>query len=175
VDGADQERGTQEQRQRSAAGILEAYRERRRRRRGEDTYFGSADCLVPKAESGHRQRREEIVEDAARAGMPEHLALQLYEVARDEGIDPGLAFDLVRSGLGVAPPEGGVSNASEEPVVDKYLPEWFFPALPPDDLLRERMLRISIRRLRSLLEGHAEVDDAFRAFAQEPDVGYYGY
>lgn len=178
MDGADEERGgreTPETREAGAEGILQAYRERRRRRRAEDTYFGSADCLFPTAESGHRQRMEEIQADAARAGMPEHLALQLYEVARDEGIDPGLAFDLVRSGLGVAPPEGGISNAPAEPVVDKYLPEWFFPALPTDDLLRERMLRTSIRRLRSLLEQHAEVDDAFRAFAEEPDVGYYGY
>jgi hypothetical protein len=175
VDGADQSRGTVEQRRESAGGILAAYRERRRRRRAEDTYFGSQDCLFPSGVDTHRQRRDEILEDARRVGMPEALAELLYEVAQDEGLDPGLAFDLVRSGLGIAPPEGGVSNAADEPMVDKYLPEWFFPALPPDDLLRERMLRTSMRRLRSLLERYTEVEDAFRAFAEEPDVGYYGY
>src|SRR5215213_7153131 len=34
------------EREERAGHALEAYRERRRRRRGEDTYFGSADCLL---------------------------------------------------------------------------------------------------------------------------------
>jgi hypothetical protein len=37
------------------------------------------------------------------------------------------------------------------------------------------MLRHSFRRLKSLLETHDRVEDAFRAFAAEPDVGYLGY
>jgi hypothetical protein len=175
VDADGPGRGTLEQRQQGARGILEAYRERRRRRRGEDTFFGSDACMAPGDADRSRQRRSEILEDAEQVGMPAELAEQLYEVAQDEGLDAGLAFDLVRSGLGIAPPEGGVSNAPTEPVIDRYLPEWFFPALPPDDVLRERMLRMSIRRLRSLLEQHADVEAAFKAFAEEPDVGYYGY
>jgi hypothetical protein len=174
-DGRMHSRGTAEQRHESANGMLQAYRERRRRRRGEDTYFGSTECLFPGEDTERRQRRSEIVADAQTASMPTELAELLYEIAEEEGLDPGLAFDLVRSGLGVAPPEGGVSNAPEEPMVDRYLPEWFFPALAPDDLLRERMLRMSIRRIRSLLERYENVEDAFRAFADEPDVGYYGY
>jgi hypothetical protein len=171
------DRGEHEQR---AGRALEGYRERRRRRRAEDTFFGSAECLLKHVEEGveeaERSRRmSEIVKEAEREGMSRDLAERLYEVAREEGIDPVLGFELVRCGLGVAPPPEGVSNAAAAPVADKYLPEWMFPPAPTDTLLRERMLRFSFRRLRSLLEAHQDVDEAFRAFAHEPDVGVYGY
>lgn len=164
----------------SAGHVLNSYRERRRRRRGEDTYFGSSECLVrPKpdtaAEADRERRRSEILEDAEQVGMPMDLAEKLYVISGEEGLDPELAFELVRSGLGVCPPEEGISNAPSEPTAEKYLPEWMFPPIATDDLLRERTLRVSFRRLRSLLERHPEVDDAFRAFAREPDVGYPGY
>jgi hypothetical protein len=169
-----------EMRQQHAEHVLESYRERRRRRRGEDTFFGSADCLLSHVEEGvgeaERSRRlSEIMADAERDGMPRDLAERLYEVAREEGIDPALGYELVRCGLGVGPPPEGLSNAAEQPVADRYLPEWMFPPTPTDTLLRERMLRFSFRRLRSLLEQHQDLDEAFRAFAQEPDVGAHGY
>lgn len=163
-----------------AEHVLQAYRERRRRRRGDDTYFGSADCLLTREDAEPEgselpQRREEILEEAAAEGMPEALAGELYDVAREEGLDPGLAFELVRSGIGVIPPAGGVSNAPEQPSTDRYVPEWLGDALPPDELIRERTLRLSFRRLRSQLAEHEEVMDAFRAFVHEPDVGPVGY
>ena len=34
------------------------------------------------------------------------------------------------------------------PATDRYLPAWMFPATPTDQLLRERMLRFSFRRIR---------------------------
>lgn len=168
------------QRRKRAEHALAGYRERRRRRRADDTFFGSAECLLSHVEHGitdaERSRRlSEIVDDAERDGMPQDLAERLYEVAREEGIDPALAYELVRCGLGVGPPPGGVSNAPEQPVADKYLPEWMFPPTPTDTLLRERMLRLSLRRLRRLLEEHQEVERAFRAFADEPDVDVHGY
>lgn len=171
---------TQRTRQRSAGHLLEAYRERRRRRRSEDTYFGSVDVLLGDVEKDveerERQRRRcEFLDEAAEAGMSQDLAERLYEIAWDEGIDPVLGFELVRSGLGVCPPEEGVSNAPSQPTADRYLPEWMFPPMPPDELLRERMLRTSFRRLRKLLEEHEDLDDAFRAFADEPDVDHIGY
>ena len=163
-----------------AEHALGAYRERRRRRRAEDTYFGSADCLLSKAEAGvegreREKRREEILSDAAEHGMPPRLAELLYEVARDEGLDPALAFELVRCGIGVLPPEEGVTNAPSQPTSDPYVPEWLGSASTPDDLLQERTLRLSFRRLRGQLETHSDVDEAFRAFAREPDVGAVGY
>jgi hypothetical protein len=166
--------------QQRAGRALAAYRERRRRRRADDTFFGSAECLLQHVESGvgdsERSRRlVEIVGEAEREGMSRDLAERLYEVAYEEGIDPALGFELVRCGLGVAPPPDGISNAAEAPSADRYLPEWMFPPTPPDTLLRERMLRFSFRRLRSLLERYDDPDEAFRAFANEPDVDVYGY
>ncbi len=171
---------TLEKREESAMHALHEYRERRRRRRAEDTYFGSTECLLTSVEHGLEERellrrRKDLIEEAEAAGMSQDLAERIYEVAREEGIDPALGLELVRTGLGVCPPEEGVSNAPTEPTADKYLPEWMFPPLPPDTLLRERMLRFSFRRLRVLLEKHEDVEEAFRAFAAEPDVGHYGY
>lgn len=169
-----------EQRELSARRALDAYQERRRRRRAEDTYFGSAAALLGKEEAEARQpelerRRTEILDDAAEDGVPLELAELMYDVARDEGLDPSLAYELVRAGLGVAPPPDGVSNASDQPATDKYLPPWMFPPEPTDHLLRERMLRVSFRRLRSILEEEDQLDEAFRRFANEPDVGHHGY
>lgn len=177
--GQDQKQEPDTRRQ-SASHALHGYQERRRRRRADDTYFGSADVLVGNLEEDLEERElqrrlSEFIAEAEAAGMSRDLAERIYEVAREEGIDPLLAFELVRSGLGVTPPEEGVSNAPTEPTSDKYLPEWMFPPMPPDSMLRERMLRFSFRRLRKLLEEHEELDDAFHAFADEPDVDHVGY
>lgn len=171
---------TVERREESARHVLHAFRERRRRRRGDDTYFGSAECFVDHLEAAgegaeRQRRRSELMSDADEAGMPRDLAELLYDVALEEGLDPGLAFELVRSGLGVCPPPEGLTNVSSAPATDKYLPLWMFPAMPPDNLLRERTLHLSFRRLRALLEESHDVEEAFRRFANEPDVGHCGY
>ena len=168
------------EREETAGRALHAYRERRRRRRAEDTYFGSAECLLVNAEEGAdaqelSRRRIDVLRDAHEAGMPPELAEMLYEIAREEGLDPALAYELVRSGLGVSPPPDGVDNAPSQPTTDKYIPEWLLPPVPTDQVLRERMLRLSFRRLRALLEEHDDVEAALRAFAREPDVGHFGY
>lgn len=167
-------------REESAQHALQAYRERRRRRRADDTFFGSSECLLNGdnellGKEERARRRADIVKEAEESGMSHDLAELLYDVALDEGIDPALAYELVRTGLGVAPPDGGVSNAASAPSSDKYFPTWMFPAESPDEILRERMLRVSFRRLRSILEENAEVEEAFKLFANEPDVGHFGY
>lgn len=167
-------------REESARHALHGYRERRRRRRGEDTYFGSADALLEQCEAGieaadQERRRSEIIEDGEEAGMPRDLIELLYDIAREEGLDPGLGLELVKSGLGVIPPAEGVTNESSAPTVDPYLPAWMFPAAPTDHLLRERTLHMSFRRVRSLLEEYHDIDEAFRRFATDPDVGHVGY
>ena len=173
-------RGTETEREESAGHALHEYRERRRRRRAEDTYFGSAEVLLEAVEAGlgdreRVQRRIDILRQAEEDGMAPELVEMLYDVAREKGVDPVLAYEVVRSGLGVMPPPDGVSNAPAYVETDKYVPEWLAPPIPPDDLLRERMLHLSFLRLRSLLERHEDVEEALRAFAREPDVGYIGY
>jgi hypothetical protein len=168
-----------ERREMSANRVLEGFRERRRSRRGEDTYFGSSELLRQTLEQGISRdeldsRRCSILEEAAEEGMSSDLAELLYDVAWEEGLDPAVGYELVRTGLGVAPPED-LSNTPDAPSSDKYLPAWMFPATPPERLLRERMLRVSFRRLRALLEQYDDVEEAFRKFANEPDVGHFGY
>ena len=169
-----------ERREESARHALHGYRERRRLRRGEDTYFGSAEALLDRVEEGLdsvelERRRSEIIEEGETAGMPSDLVELMYDIAREEGIDPGLALELVKSGLGVVPPPDGVSNESSAPSSDRYLPAWMFPPSPPDHLLRERTLRLSLRRLRARLEEHHDIEEAFRHFAIDPDIGHVGY
>lgn len=166
--------------ERSARHVLREYRERRRTRRGADTFFGSAEALLEHVERGIEpteleHRRDYLLREAEAAGMSVELAELAYDVAREEGLDPALGFELVRSGLGVCPPEDGISNASEAPATDKYLPAWIFPPSPPDRVLRERTLHVSFRRLRALLEEYHDIEEAFRLFANEPDVGHCGY
>jgi hypothetical protein len=175
--GADDSR---ERREESARRVLAGYRERRRRRRGEDTYFGSSALFRAAVEQGLSldeldSRRTSILLEAREDGLPAELAELLYDVAREEGLDPAIAYELVRTGLGVAPPVDGLTTAELAPTADKYLPTWIFPATPPDRLLRERMLRVSLRRLRSILEAEESIEEALRRFATEPDVGHYGY
>lgn len=161
--------------------VLNAYRERRRLRRGDDTWFGDGEGLVEVAEQGLdaealSRRRLDVIQEAVDVGMGDELAEMLYDVAREEGLDPVLAFELVRCGMGVLPPRDGVENAPGFPTADKYRPEWLEPPVDPDTMLRERTLRFSFRRLRALLEQHAgNPAEAFRAFAREPDVGPVGY
>ena len=102
-------------RERSAQRVLESYRERRRRRRGEDTYFGSETLFSDAVAEGRSveeldSRRSAIIREAQEDGMPNELAALLYDVAWEEGLDPAVGYELVRTGLGVAPPEGGLST-----------------------------------------------------------------
>jgi hypothetical protein len=168
-------------REERADRALDAYRERRRERRGEDTWFGSGEGLRADAEHGLdadelSRRRIDVIQESVAVGMSDELAEMLYDVAWDEGLDPALAFELVRSGMGVLPPDEGIANAPDFPTTDKYRPEWLEPPVDPDAVLRERTLRLSFRRLRGLLEQHTGgAGEAFRAFAREPDVGPVGY
>jgi hypothetical protein len=167
------------EREKRAEHALAAWSERRRRRRADDTWFGSADGLLGEdgaADAAERARRRmDVIMEAQDAGMSPELAEMMYDVAREEGLDPALGYELVCSGLGVAPPPGGVANAESQPASDKYYPTWLLPASPTDDVLRERMLRLSFRRLRGMLERHGDAEEAFRAYAREPDVGVYGF
>lgn len=171
---------TTTERETRAGHVLDAYSERRRARRGEDTWFGDPRGLREGAEAGLNadelsRRRLDVVQEAVNVGMPAELAELMYDIARDEGLDPVLAFELVRSGMGVLPPEDGLDNAPRHHTTDKYRPEWLEPPVDPDTLLRERTLRISFRRLRGFLERDEDPADAFQAFAREPDVGAVGY
>ena len=108
-----------------------------------------------------------MVEDAVHeAGMDRELAEEVYDVAREEGVEPAFAFELVRCGVAVCGPEE--PPAAESIVTGR--PAWLEPAIPSAEATRERRLRNSFRRLRSLLERHETPEEALIEFAREPDV-----
>ncbi|HEX6036675.1 hypothetical protein [Longimicrobium sp.] len=175
----DQTGWDMEEREERANHALAAYRERRRLRRGDDTWFGAGEGLLDEAGLNADEvsrRRMDVIQEAVAVGMSDELAEMLYDVAHEEGLDPAMAFELVRSGMGVLPPAEGLENAPQFATTDKYRPEWLEEPVDPDTVLRERTLRFSFRRLRGLLEQHTgDAAAAFRAFAREPDVGAVGY
>lgn len=114
------------------------------------------------------RRRESVVDASVAAGLDADTAELMFDIALEEGLDPTLALELIRSRLAVDPPDG--ADVSETPVTDRYLPTWLFPSSPPGRLERERQLRFSFRRLRGFLESEGDVEAAFQRFAAEPDV-----
>jgi hypothetical protein len=119
------------------------------------------------------KRRIELIEWAEREhGLPSDRAAFIHDIAREEGLDPAFAFELVRCGVGV--------QELGDPVVDETLvegpPEWVAPPVPAGfSPARERLLRASFRRLRAHLAAAPTPEAALVAFVEEPDVGEVVY
>ena len=109
------------------------------------------------------------------AGTSLEAADEIYDVAEEEGLDPAIAFELVLGGVGVrdlAPP--ALDNWAETQV--EAPADWIDPEPPPpQEAARERHLRTTFRRVRSLIETTPSVDEAIRTFVHEPDVGPVDY
>jgi hypothetical protein len=117
---------------------------------------------------GAARRREELVRRATADGLLEReQADEVYDLAADESVDAGYALALVRSGYLVrelVPPE------PPEETMQQDAPPWVGETPATDEVVRERRLRASLRRLRQMLErcdGPAAAVDAYLA---EPDV-----
>ena len=156
---------------------LARYRDRRALDGGDER--SAVECLiegVTDAEemAAHHRRRIELVERAVEEeGLDREMAEEVYDIAREEGLEPAFAFELVRCGVAVCEPE-----EQEEPIATtsiKGQPEWLEAPVPTEEATRERRLRMSFRRLRHLLEERPTAEDALIAFAQEPDVRRCGY
>ena len=115
------------------------------------------------------RRREELVELAEeKLSLPREDAEAIYDISREEGLEPALAFELVRSGLAVClTPE----TTGDAPVIDTGNPQWLEAAPPAEEADWERRLRATLRRMRGLVEKLNDDDAAFAAFVREPDVG----
>ena len=119
------------------------------------------------------RRREELVELAEeKLSLPREEAESIYDIAREENLEPALAFELVRAGLAVCLP---ATEAGDAPVIDTGNPQWLETAPPPAEADWERRLRATLRRMRGLVEKHADDDAALAAFVREPDVGACEY
>jgi hypothetical protein len=128
---------------------------------------------VEQAPETHR-RRAELVDHATTVLGDRDFSEFVYDVAVAEAVDPGLAFELVFSGLAVCEPrESGLEN---QEILVETAPEWV-QAPPVFDAVaqRERRLRSSLRRLRHMVENSSSIEAALAAYADEPDVYSCGY
>ena len=121
------------------------------------------------------RRREDLIAEAVAAGHRHEFADRIYDLATETGLDPALAFAVVLSDLGVrelasSPPDKWQETQVEAP------PAWVNPDPPqPDEASRERQLRLTFRRLQSLIEVSPSPEIALEAFTREPDVDDVGY
>lgn len=131
---------------------------------------------APLTDATQGRRREETLERAVAAlGWERSQAERVYDTAREEGLDPALALELVRSGVAVCDPAPD-DNAAREGAVEPGPPDWLMPpASLPADPSRERRMRESFRRVRSLLTEAAGAEDALCRFAAADDVDRCGY
>ncbi len=156
----------------AARAALERYR-RGAAQRGE-----AAACLLERAHelegpAGHQRRRSELVDRAVRESGLEWTAAQaVYELAREEGLDPALAFELLHCRvLVLGPGDVRPTDARAHTELEATPPEWVESQPPPAaEARRERRLRGSFRRLRRLIEERGTPEEALVAFAEEPDV-----
>lgn len=123
-------------------------------------------------ESGPEQRRENLVERAESRGVGRPEAEQAYDLSAEVGLEPALGMAVVMEGISVRlldgpPTDADASEASE--------PEWVDTPPGTAEAERERRLRQTFRRLRSLVEDAPSAAAAVGAFAREPDLEPYDY
>jgi hypothetical protein len=118
-------------------------------------------------------RRSHLLEKSAqRSGVSHHLLDRAYDLACEEGLDPALALELVGCGVAV------IELAPTEPLAEAHSlnPEFVAQVTEPlPDILRERRMRLTFRRMRSALEQTETLEEAIQRFGSEPDVGEFDY
>lgn len=130
--------------------------------------------LITKADdlgAGREHRREALVERAEAQGLGRGAAEQAYDLALEEGVEPAYALAVIGEGISVRIFSGGASVEAAESVE----PEWIDRPPAPEDAGRERRLRETFRRLRSILELEPTPRDALTRFAREPDLEAYDF
>ena len=128
---------------------------------------------IPTEENGESRRREDLIARLLEAGHSHEYADRVYDIAIEEHSDPALAVEVVLAGVGIRdlmpPPDSLETTQVEAP------PEWIEPPPPQEEADRERLMRQTFRRLRSLTEEQGSPHDVLRAFVSEPDVGDVEY
>lgn len=115
------------------------------------------------------RRRVEVIERAVADGrLAREDAEEVYELADQESLEPAYALALARSGYWVR--ELTAPEPAEE-AAQQDAPAWIAPPADARASERERRIRASLRRLRSLLERHGAPGAAVDAYLAEPDVG----
>ncbi|MGH7504207.1 MAG: hypothetical protein ACRELX_01080 [Longimicrobiales bacterium] len=157
------------QRSAAEAAVLQALA---RFRNARDEAAAALILRAGAAEDAPRRREEAVERGERELGLDPAFAGLVYDIAREEGLEPGFAFELVHSGIGVC----AAPHLPADETIMEGPPSWIAPeppAAPPPE--RERRLRASFRRLRCLLERHPPAEAAIVAFVNEPDVGECPY
>lgn len=136
------------------------------------SFLSSIERLSPDTEIS--RRREELIERAATAGYSREYADLIYDVATEEDLDPVIAFEVVRAGVGVRELADPLPDEGEETQVEAA-PLWVESPPSEDDAVRERRMRLTFRRLRSAMTAAPSRMDALKAFVEQPDVGAVEY
>src|SRR6185437_3107144 len=109
-----------------------------------------------------------------RTHVPRATLERAYDLALEAGLDPGLALELVGCGVCVVELESEPTVAEE--AHSSNPPDWVAPPTGPTDVMvLERRLRLTFRRLRTLLEREDDLQRAIEVFASEPDVQAYDF
>lgn len=138
-----------------------------------DTLLGRAGD-IPGETNAESRRREELIARVLDAGHSREYADQIYDVATEEDCDPALAIEVVLAGVGVRDLMPSELDSWEETQVEAP-PQWIEEPPAPEEADRERHMRITFRRLRSLSEQHGTAAATIEAFVREPDVGDVEY
>lgn len=127
---------------------------------------------------GAARRREELVSAAVAEGELTRLqAERVHDIAAEEGLEPAFAFELVRSRVAVCDPLPHAPTPDDTLV--EGAPEWIALAgaepVLSTELVSERRMRMSFRRLRGCLERCPTAEEGLAAFVSQPDVDDCGY
>lgn len=104
-------------------------------------------------------------------GLTREYAEQVYALAGEEALEPAFGLLLVRCGIGVRELERPDPDGDEE-ASQQTPPDWLSAeTVELDDIMLERRLRASFRRLKAHLADSSDPAAAIAAFLEEPDIG----
>jgi hypothetical protein len=115
------------------------------------------------------ERAEHLLRYSAMYQIPADLAEMIYDVAVREGIDPELAFRLVKLESGFNTRALSVADAYGLAQVQPATARFYAPLITPEQLYDpETNLRIGLRYLRDLLEVYGDAKIALLAYNRGP-------
>jgi hypothetical protein len=115
------------------------------------------------------ERAEDLLRYSAMYQIPADLAEMIYDVAVREGIDPELAFRLVKLESAFNVRALSVANAYGLAQVQPATARFYAPLITPEQLYDpETNLRIGLRYLRDLLEVYGDAKIALLAYNRGP-------
>ncbi|UCF40650.1 MAG: transglycosylase SLT domain-containing protein [Gemmatimonadota bacterium] len=115
------------------------------------------------------ERAEDLLRYSALYQIPADLTELIYDVAVREGIDPELAFRLVKLESGFSTRALSVANAYGLAQVQPATARFYAPMITPEELYDpETNLSIGFRYLRDLLEAYGDAKIALLAYNRGP-------